>query len=279
MEEEKAEIEVRAQAMIRDYQRRYGFAKLTIAQANEICRAELELAECKGCVGLPCQKQCHKYKIPLTECWDLKGSIPFVACKWKGEVLKEKSLQNGLPLKYLEKSFADYKTDAENERAVKIAKWFITKKPAKSLYLYGGTGCGKTFLSALIAKEFCNVIFGDVPTLLGKIKQTFNGNGDSQEIISRYCNCDLLILDDLGAGQITEWSADILYQIINNRYNTVKPIIITSNFDLEDLQNRLSVKNKEGKTIDTYSAARITSRISEFCVQAFLGINDRRLKS
>ena len=277
LEKDKADFQQKLQEKIPSYEKNYGFKQTTQSEKSletvkKIVRAEEELMRCQNCVGAPCKKEADKYSVPQVEGWDFKGSIPLVPCKWAAmataEIAKNRFAESNIPLKYADKTFADYEITDDNERAIRLAKWFITKKPAKSLYLYGGAGTGKTFLATLIAKEFCNVIFGDVPTLLGKIKQTFNGNGDSQEIISRYCNCDLLILDDLGAGQVTEWSADIIYQIINNRYNALKPIVITSNFDIEGLQERLK--------IDSYSATRITSRLSEMCLQGFLGTKDRR---
>ena len=190
-----------------------------------------------------------------------------------------------LPSKYSVKTFADYGVTSDNAEAIKIAKWFINKHPPKSLYFYGGVGIGKTFLATLIGQECLkheeSVRFIDVPTLLEKLKQEFKG-GDAQALLDDYCNCDLLILDDLGAGQVTEWSVGVLYQIINRRYNSDMRTVITSNFDLENpkgLQARLSVKNKDGQPVDSYSATRITSRLSEMCIQAFLGTNDRRRKS
>ena len=181
-----------------------------------------------------------------------------------------------IPAKYAGKTFSDYKRTEDNAEAVQIALWYVAEMPRRSLYLYGECGTGKTFLASLIAQAFSEkfkrVIFGDVPSLLDEIKRTFNGNGSTQEIIDRYCESDLLVLDDLGAGQITGWNVGQLYQIVNRRYSTNSPIIVTSNFDYQDLETRLASEDK-------FSAKRIVSRLSEMCEVAYLGTNDRRRKS
>lgn len=241
--------------------------------------AENELAECEECTGEPCRKRIQQYWLPVIKP-DGNGSwyIPRALCKF-GEMrrLKRGCELCKIPAAYAGKTFADYSETADNRRALKIAKWFIAEKPNKGVYLYGGCGTGKTFLASLIAKDFLldfgEVVFGDVPSLLEEIKRTFNdATKDGGAILDRYCNCDLLVLDDLGAGQVTEWNVGVLYQIINNRYNANKPLIITSNFDLDGLEEKF------GKA-DALSAKRIISRLSEMCYQGFLGTLDRRRKS
>ena len=242
---------------------------------------------CEGCKGGECPKVDKWFKGYRLDKyyfgdWDKSGLWRIFSKKCPHKIrydcqknLSELMIKSGLPQLYADKSFADYEVTADNSQAVKLAIWFCSKKPPRSLYLYGGVGIGKTFLATLIGKEFLlngkEVIFGDVPTLLSKIKQTFNGAGSAEEIIGSYRTCDLLILDDIGAGQLTEWSAGILYQVINDRYNFKKPLIITSNFDFKGLQERLAGK-------DAFSAARIISRLNEMCFEGFLGTKDRRRK-
>ena len=232
--------------------------------------ASLPNSECECCTG-ECPKEAYRY---LCEQRDGEGVVSYMPCPYSSQRnLRGKYKQSGLPSRYANKTFDSYKVTEDNEQAVKLGKWFSAKRPARSLYLYGGVGTGKTFLASLIAKEFLTaektVVFGDVPTFLDAIKRTFDGKGDTQAVIDKYGESDLLILDDLGAGQLTDWSVGILYQIINRRYNDNKPIVVTSNFDMKNLEGRLASK-------DSYSAARIISRLSEMCLEAFLGTKDRR---
>ena len=241
-----------------------------------IDKAEQELAECEGCDGEECKKSGQRYWVPVIK-RDDSGSwyIPRALCEL-GEVLR---LKNGcgkskVPDKYVTAKFSDYEETADNRQALKMARWFVAKKPKTSLYFYGECGTGKTFLASLIAKEYLRdyreVVFGDVPSLLEEIKRTFNNpEKDSGATFNRYCNCDLLVLDDLGAGQVTDWNIGVLYQIINQRYSTEKRTIITSNYDLDGLAMKF-------KKVDDLSAKRITSRLTEMCYQGFLGTLDRR---
>lgn len=201
--------------------------------------------------------------------------IAHAFCKY-GEMreLRRQCGKSFIPLKYAQKTFDDYEVTPDNEKAVRGARWFVREKPERGLYLYGGYGSGKTFLASLIAREymldFKSVIFGDVPSLMQNIKATFDDpKKNAAEILARYCDCDLLVLDDLGAGQITEWNIAQLYQIVNDRYNTGLPIVVTSNHNLDDLRERLSTK-------DESTAARIISRLREMTILIFLGNNDRR---
>lgn len=244
-----------------------------------IDKAEQELAECKGCDGEQCKKHSQRYWVPVIK-RDDSGSwyIPRALCEL-GEILR---LKNGcgkskIPDKYVTAKFSDYEETADNRQALKIARWFIAQKPKTSLYIYGECGTGKTFLASLIAKEYLRdyreVVFGDVPSLLEEIKRTFdNPEKDGGAILNHYCNCDLLVLDDLGAGQVTEWNVGVLYEIINQRYNAEKSTIITSNYDLDGLAAKF-------KKVDALSAKRITSRLAEMCVLGFLGTLDRRKQS
>ena len=182
--------------------------------------------------------------------------------------------QQKIPMQYVDKTFSDYEVTRDNDNAVAMAKWFIKEKPQVSLYYQGACGTGKTFLASLIAKEwlrnFKSVIFGDVPYLMEEIKRTFDGkDADSQKLLDKYCDADLMVLDDIGAGQLTEWNVGILYQIINRRYVSGKSNVLTSNYDFAGLEKRLSAR-------DEVSAMRIVSRLYEMCKVASLGTRDRR---
>ena len=117
--------------------------------------------------------------------------------------------------------------------------------------------------------SFKSVIFGDVPALLADLKATFDSGG-TEQLLDCYCNCDLLILDDLGAGQMTDWSVGTIYQIVNSRYSAEKSIVVTSNYDLSGLEEILSRKGD-------VAGKRIVSRLREITFQCFLGTKDRRL--
>lgn len=250
---------------------KYGFDDLDKWQVNELERAEKELAACDGCTG-QCQKSDNQHLVPVIR--NINGlNIAYAYCKY-GEQRRITSLcrKASIPAKYADKTFANYDITADNKRAVDGAKWFTQLKPSRGLYLHGEAGTGKTFLASITAREYVklgyNVIFGDVPALMNRLKATFD-TGGTEELLDRYSKCDLLVLDDLGVGQITDWRVGIIYQIINTRYNAQRPIIATSNYDLCDLETVLSKS-------DEFTGRRITSRLREMTYQLYLGDNDRR---
>ena len=240
-EQWQAERKARRERLKPEYCAEYGVKNLTDDELDKLEQARRLLKECDGCSKLYCYKPTQKFHHPLITVQDGRIKIETVLCDvWLEECYKERCQRSGIPMKYATRTFADYKVTADNERAVKLAQWFLSGERKKGLYFYGGAGTGKTFLASLVAREYAlqskSLVFGDVPLLLSELKRTFNDRTLSTEgLLDRYCQSKLLVLDDLGAEQITDWSVDILYQIINSRYNNEKPIIITSNLDFKDL--------------------------------------------
>jgi DNA replication protein DnaC len=126
------------------------------------------------------------------------------------------------------------------ERAVAYAA-----APQGWLVLKGGYGCGKTHLAAAIANqrlaEGHPVLFVNTPDLLDHLRATFNPEStvSYDERFDQVRTCPLLILDDLGTQSNSEWAQEKLYQILNFRYNAKLPTVITTNLDLESIEDRI----------------------------------------
>lgn len=281
-EQWQAKRKARLEKLKPEYCAKYGAASLTDSEFATLETAELRLKECEHCNGFACNKVTEKYRRPQISAIDGRLKVESALCDvWFNAAGKKQCLKAGLPMKYATRSFEDYKVTADNKEAVRLAKWFVSQPRDKGLYLYGGAGTGKTFLAALITREYVlqmkSAIFGDVPQLLNDLKKTFNDPSlSSEQILDRYCRCKLLVLDDIGAGQITDWAVEIIYRIINSRYNDERLTVVTSNYDLDGLAQRLIVRDRQGKVVDDFSAERIVSRLKEMCYQAFLGTKDRR---
>ena len=134
------------------------------------------------------------------------------------------------------------------------------------IFMMGQTGLGKTHLSLSIANELIkkgfSVVYNSVPELVRTLNaESFNKNqGDSMPIVS---DCDLLILDDLGAEHSSEYSASLVYQLVNTRLSKNKPIIASTNLDMGEIKERYQ--------------DRIWSRLFSMRVLLFYG-TDNRLK-
>lgn len=107
------------------------------------------------------------------------------------------------------------------------------------LIVCGSCGTGKTHLAAAIANsladEGVSVLFDTFGGHLEKLKEEFNTNGELK-YLNFMKNVDLLILDDVGKEKQTEWSESVMFGIINSRYESMKPVIITSNFSQDELE-------------------------------------------
>ncbi len=143
------------------------------------------------------------------------------------------------------------------------------RKTSPSLLLYGKTGLGKTHLSLAIAGKVVEkgygVIYTSAQNLFNKLEKEKFGRSD-ENTEDTILNCDLLIIDDLGAEFVTAFTVSALYNIVNTRCLESKPTIVSTNLTQKELR-------------DTYNE-RISSRIfSGFEHLYFDGEDIRQLKS
>ena len=141
-------------------------------------------------------------------------------------------------------TFSDYRVNDDNRKAYRaVREWAGSLLPdvdidAKEiLYLYGGTGCGKTHLAAAAANGLIenniNTLFITVPDMKALISsRDFQEQGSVIEAIK---GVSVLIVDDIGAENLTKWTQEWLYTIFNARYNTRTPTLYVSNLPPEGL--------------------------------------------
>lgn len=115
----------------------------------------------------------------------------------------------------------------------------------RNLYLYGGTGLGKTFLSGCIAVDVARrghwtvyVTAGELLSRYEAVKFGRDEDGAAQRALRRYENCDLLVLDDLGSEMTTPFVQSALYQLLNQRMLTARHTVISSNLDMDAVRVR-----------------------------------------
>ena len=210
------------------------------------------------------------------------GFVGTKMCTCLKQLLITKNIQSSGMGKLIDKQSFDnfsldvYKNNPENlarmERNLKFARSFADNfaRHHDNLLLIGTTGTGKTHISTAIAKTVISqgfdVLYDSVQNIVNdfekdKFKSGYNSSDSASE---KYLECDLLIIDDLGAEFITQFSVSALYNLINTRQNKGLSTIISTNLSASELAGKY-----EG---------RIYSRIigADYTVLRFEG-DDRRI--
>lgn len=160
---------------------------------------------------------------------------------------------------------------------IKVCKNILSKQTTRGVYVYGPTGTGKTYLMGCIYNYFKQngkepaILY--YPEFIRKIKSKISNNS-YDFYIDLIRNEEILIIDDIGAENITEFIRDeVLGPIINHREAEKLPTFFSSNLSIDDLSELLS----NGRTtIDKTKALRIVERIHSLSISHFLdGENER----
>ena len=114
-----------------------------------------------------------------------------------------------------------------------------------NLLFVGGTGLGKTFLSACIARAAADkgysVAYESAPHLFSKLeKDRFNPDENSHDAVEKLTGCDLLILDDLGTELPGSFVTAALYALVNDRLLAGKAMVISTNLNIDEIVRRYS---------------------------------------
>lgn len=226
-----------------------------------------ELKNCKGCKGLhECKNNVSGHV--LYPKYD--GTLKFVYMPCRYQKLMKKKLQEKKDnLNEIDKARMK-DIDINDKNRVKVIKWlknfydnYEVFNSMKGLYLHGSFGSGKTFLIASLFNELkinknatTEVVY--FPDLLRNMKEDFSM---VEEKINYLENVDLLLIDDIGAENVTSWGRDeILGTILQYRMNNKLPTFFTSNLTIGELENNLAIaKNSEDKV----KARRIIERIKQ----------------
>jgi DNA replication protein DnaC len=177
-----------------------------------------------------------------------------------------RGISSVIPARYRGVSFdrppvVDMARDLEKRKSVEKVRTFIADldenlAEGRGLWLFGGTGTGKTTLAMLVSKAALasgrSVAIYSLPKLLARIRQTYDSEpgGDSYlSLFKKLTSVDLLHIDDLGAEKRSDWVLEQLYALVNERYETERSVVITTNLDAMELEKQI-----EGRTVSRLTA-------------------------
>lgn len=219
----------------------------------------------------------NDYAKPCPDCHGMKGRY---------SAAHEKDL-TGVPEMFRFADISKFKFDIYNTdttKLEKIAHSFVTdfdkwKAECRGLYIWSAIpGSGKSFLSACLGKSIMTsrgitFRFITVPDYIASVGDSYKrekGESDQSEI---YRSCDLLVLDDIGANMSrSEWQAQELFRIVDERMRKGKPTIYTSNYPLTKLGVDERVKSRISSTSVTIQLPEesIREKLSQANRESFL---------
>lgn len=147
----------------------------------------------------------------------------------------------------------------ENAKLLRIISNYIANfdrmyADNQGLLLWGSVGTGKSYAAAVIANELLDRKVPVVMTSFIKMLKEVGTFHDNSGKIEKLNQAKLLIIDDLGAERGTDYSLEMVYDIIDSRYRAKKPIILTTNLTMEQM-----------KSCEDTRYGRIYDRIFEMC--------------
>ena len=198
----------------------------------------------------------------------------------QAEVLREQSRHTEAVRSLKEQCFSEramqewnFQRDHEDSKNTETARFYVKhwekmKRDNIGLLFWGAVGTGKSFLAGCIANA---LLEQEIPVRMTNFEEVLNdlssNFSEKNEYIKSLCRFPLLILDDFGMERGTEYGLEQIYAVIDGRYRSGKPLIVTTNLTLNELNNPRDTAH-----------ARIYDRLKEMCVPLnFSGESRRRM--
>ena len=159
-----------------------------------------------------------------------------------------------------------------NPKQIAIAKQYVQhwdefQNSSTGLLLWGNVGTGKSFIAGCIANALLDkgvpVIMTNFARLLNKLTDMYSG--DRNAYIDSFKKYPLMIIDDLGMERDSEFAREQVFSVIDSRYRSQLPMIVTTNLSLEELKDTTDL-----------SKARIYDRVMERCLP--IKVNDQNIR-
>ena len=154
-----------------------------------------------------------------------------------------------------------------------VENWDTAFERDIGLLLWGDVGTGKSFAAACIVNELTKRGVLSMMTSFRRIERELFGCTRKNALISDINRCKLLVIDDLGVERDSEYMNEVIFEIVDARYRANRPLIVTTNYDLDRLKNPKNVT--ESRIFDR--VLEMTSPV-KFTVRRRAEAHDRKLR-
>jgi DNA replication protein DnaC len=169
----------------------------------------------------------------------------------KKRQLERRLKKSNIPARYQNKTLDVFKADIDSRRlALRQVRRFVQEfdlaLECPGLFLYGAPGTGKTHLAIGALKELIgrgySGLFFNMVNLIQDFRKQAAGllTGEEEERLSLLQTVDILVLDDLGAGRLTDFIQEQTYSLIDRRYSENRCVVVTSNLGLRKLEEQIT---------------------------------------
>lgn len=247
-----------------------------------------ELDHCKHCNSIFECKNSYTGHVFYPDFLNDNLVFDYVPCKYKKELDEKNKYKKNIYLFEVPKEIKEASMkniDISNPDRFQVIKWlknfldtYTPHTGAKGLYLNGNFGCGKTYLisAALneLAKQDHKIAIIYYPEFLRSLKESFGEADTYNEKFKLIKKVELLLIDDIGAETMTEWSRDeVLGTILQYRMQEGLTTFFTSNLTIKDLEEHFSIS---AKGIEKVKAKRIIERIKQLTIEMTLVSENKR---
>lgn len=248
-----------------------------------------ELDNCKKCKSILECKNSYTGHVFYPNILNDNLVFDYVPCKYKKEMDEQNKYKSNIYLFEVPKEIKEASMkniDLDDPDRFQIIKWlkefldnYQKNKGAKGLYLTGSFGSGKTYLisAALneLAKKDHKISIIYYPEFLRSLKESFNDPETYNDKFHLIKRVEILLIDDIGAETMTEWSRDeVLGTILQYRMQEGLTTFFTSNLTIKELEEHFSISTKG---IEKVKAQRIIERIKYLTVEMTLISENKRL--